>query len=167
MMRLYSSHPVIPQTRSPTMKSGCVESTTLLTPKPVITFKQRRNIQLIESHSTIITSQYSRRSMHVRDAMCVQSREWSRGRSWACRAWPCGRACRGRRRGRDSWRAAPAESPRESPERHSPSRRPPSRSPWGCARPPRSASALPSYSSLLPKPWLSLLRSASSPGVDE
>jgi hypothetical protein len=31
--KVYSSHPVIPHTRSPTLKSGCPDATTLHTPK--------------------------------------------------------------------------------------------------------------------------------------
>jgi hypothetical protein len=32
-MRVYSSHPVIPHTRSPTLKSWCPDAITLQTPK--------------------------------------------------------------------------------------------------------------------------------------
>ena len=49
VMRLYSSHLVTPQTRSPFLKSGCPDSKTLATPYPTIgyMFQQKKKKRFI------------------------------------------------------------------------------------------------------------------------
>ena len=61
VIRLYSSHLVDPQTKSPALKSGCPESKTLATPYPFIgcKFSQRKvhNCKLKLVHKIIFTKQ--------------------------------------------------------------------------------------------------------------
>lgn len=72
--KLYSSHPVLPQNKSPFLKSGCVESKTFATPYPLMgciilnqkhTIKKRSVWKTINQGDEKLSFQLAQRSMII------------------------------------------------------------------------------------------------------